>query len=127
LFHTFIIVIFFSILSLGFGTALAWVVTRTDIAYKKTISFLLILPYMLPSWFNAFVWLIIFKNDRIGGSTGLFQYVFNVNLPDWISYGFLPITLSLSTHYYIFAFLLVGAALSSIKDRKSTRLNSSHV
>lgn len=114
LFHTFNIGIFVSIISLVLGTALAWIVTRTDISYKKTISFLLILPYMLPSWFNAFVWLIIFKNDRIGGSTGLFQYVFNVNLPDWISYGFLPITLSLSTHYYIFAFLLVGAALSSI-------------
>lgn len=115
LFNTLSIGIVVSILSLLLGIALAWIVTRTDIPFKKTISFLLVLPYMLPSWFNAFVWLIVFKNDRIGGNVGLFEYIFQVSPPDWLAYGFLPIVLSLSTHYYIFAFLLVGAALSSVK------------
>lgn len=115
IFHTFNVGIVVSILSLILGTGLAWLVTRTDIKFKKTISFMLILPYMLPSWFNAFVWLIVFKNDRIGGSTGLLEYIFKVSPPDWLAYGFLPIVLSLTTHYYIFAFLLVAAALSSVK------------
>ncbi len=114
--QTFQIGIFVSILSLILGSLLAWVVIRTDLKYKKVISFLLILPYMLPSWFNAFVWLIIFKNDRIGGRAGLIQAIFHVSPPDWLSYGAVPIILSLSTHYYIFAFLLVGAALSSINS-----------
>lgn len=114
--QTFQIGIFVSILSLILGSLLAWVVIRTDLKYKKMISFLLILPYMLPSWFNAFVWLIIFKNDRIGGRAGLIQAIFHVSPPDWLSYGAVPIILSLSTHYYIFAFLLVGAALSSINS-----------
>lgn len=114
--QTFNIGIFVSILSLGLGSLLAWVVIRTDLKHKKWISFLLILPYMLPSWFNAFVWLIVFKNDRIGGRAGLIQAIFNVSPPDWLSYGAIPIILSLSAHYYIFAFLLVGAALSSINS-----------
>lgn len=105
-----------SIISLVLGSFLAWLVIRTNIKYKKTVSFLLILPYMLPSWFNAFVWLIIFKNDRIGGHQGIIQAIFHLSPPDWLSYGALPIILSLSTHYYIFAFLLVGAALSSINS-----------
>lgn len=115
IFHTFQIGIVVSILSLLLGAGLAWLVTNTDLKYKKVMTFLLVLPYMLPSWFNAFVWLIIFKNDRIGGSTGLFEFVFNISPPDWLAYGFLPIALSLTTHYYIFAFLLVAAALSTVK------------
>lgn len=114
--ETFKIGILVSILSLGLGSLLAWIVIRTDIKHKKAISFLLILPYMLPSWFNAFVWLTIFKNDRIGGRSGLIQSLFHISPPDWLSYGAVPIILSLSAHYYIFAFLLVGAALSSINS-----------
>lgn len=114
--QTFQIGIFVSIISLVLGSLLAWIVVRTDLKYKKTISFFLVLPYMLPSWFNAFVWLIVFKNDRIGGQTGLVQAIFNISPPDWLSYGAVPIILSLSAHYYIFAFLLVGAALSSINS-----------
>lgn len=115
IFHTFQIGIVVSILSLLLGAGLAWLVTNTDLKYKKVMTFLLVLPYMLPSWFNAFVWLIIFKNDRIGGSTGLFEFIFKISPPDWLAYGFLPIALSLTTHYYIFAFLLVAAALSTVK------------
>lgn len=103
-----------SILALALGAALAWLVTRTDIPFKKTLGFLLVLPYMFPSWFKAFVWLIIFKNDRVGGNAGLFQSLFQVSPPDWLSYGFIPIVIALTTHYYIFSFLLVGAALGSI-------------
>lgn len=103
-----------SVLALALGSGIAWLVVRTDIPYKKTIGFLLILPYMFPSWFKAFVWLIVFKNDRVGGQGGLFQYIFNIAPPDWLAYGFLPIVLALTTHYYVFAYLLVGAALGSM-------------
>lgn len=112
--HSFSIGATVSILALALGAGLAWVVTRTDIPYKKTIGFLVVLPYMFPSWFKAFAWLIVFKNDRVGGNAGIFQFILGISPPDWLSYGFLPIVLALTTHYYIFSFLLVGAALSSI-------------
>ncbi|GGN59835.1 MULTISPECIES: ABC transporter permease [Oceanobacillus] len=105
-----------SVLALTLGAVLAWLVTRTDIPFKKTLGFMMILPYMFPSWFKAFVWLIIFKNDRVGGSPGLIQYLFSVGPPDWLSYGFVPIVLTLTSHYYVFSYLLVGAALSTISS-----------
>lgn len=103
-----------SILALALGAGLAFLIVKTDFPYKKTFGFLIILPYMLPSWFKAFVWLIVFKNDKVGGSGGLIQYITNVAPPDWLAYGFLPIVLALTTHYYVFSYLLVGAALGSM-------------
>lgn len=37
--------------------------------------------------------------------------------PDWVSYGFLPIVITLSIHYFPYTFLLVSAALKSIDSR----------
>nr|WP_275983734.1 iron ABC transporter permease [Paenibacillus hamazuiensis] len=116
LLNSFNIAIWVSVLSMIVGGTLAWLVTRTDIPLKKTIGFLAIIPYMLPSWIKAFAWLVVFKNDRIGGSQGLLQYVFGFNPPDWLSYGFLPITLNLTAHYYTFFYLLIAVALSSINS-----------
>jgi len=69
---------------------------------------------MLPSWYKALAWITVFKNDRIGGYPGFLQAIFGINPPDWLSYGFLPIVLTLSVHYYAFAYLLISSALSSI-------------
>lgn len=96
------------------GGVLAWLVTRTDLPMKKFFSFILVVAYMVPSWCKALAWQIIFKNERIGGYPGMFQAVFKVAPPDWISYGFFPIVLSLSLHYFVFSFLLISAALVSV-------------
>ncbi|MCD9022041.1 ABC transporter permease [Cohnella silvisoli] len=116
LFHSLSIAFTATFISLILGGGLAWLVTRTDIPYKKTISFFCVVPYMLPSWTKAFAWLIVFKNDRIGGSQGLLQNLFHLNPPNWLSYGFLPITLNLSAHYFVFFFLLIAVALRSINS-----------
>lgn len=112
--HTIGVGISVSILALILGSTLAWIITRTNIPFKKTFYFFMILPYMFPSWFKAFVWLVLFKNSRVGGNPGLIQNVFNTVPPDWLAYGFVPIVLALTSHYYVFAFLLVSAALSSM-------------
>ena len=103
-----------SIISLFVGGMMAWVVTRTDIPARKFLSFSILVPYMLPSWYKALAWITVFKNDRIGGYPGFLQAIFGINPPDWLSYGFLPIVLTLSVHYYAFAYLLISSALSSI-------------
>ncbi len=103
-----------SFLGILIGGVLAWLVTRTDLPMKKFFSFILVVAYMVPSWCKALAWQILFKNERIGGYPGMFQAVFNVAPPDWISYGFFPIVLSLSLHYFVFSFLLISAALTSI-------------
>lgn len=110
------IAIWVSLLSAILGGALAWLVTRSDIPFKKSIAFMAIIPYMLPSWMKSMAWLVIFKNDRIGGSPGLIQSVFGVSPPDWMSYGLIPIVVVLVGHYFTFFYLLLAVALSSINS-----------
>lgn len=100
--------------SIILGGMMAWLLTRTDIPYKKFLSFMMIVPYMLPSWSKSLAWITIFKNDRIGGYPGLFQYLFNINPPNEISYGVIPIIITATLHYYVFTYLLMSSALSSI-------------
>jgi iron(III) transport system permease protein len=99
------------------GSFLAWLVASTDLPFKKTISTVAVLPYVIPSYIHALAWLNLFKNDRIGGAAGVFQYFTGLNPPDWLSYGYFPIVVTLSIHYFPFTFLLVSAALSSIDSR----------
>ncbi len=103
-----------SIFGILIGGILAWLVTRTDLPLKNFFSFILVVAYMVPSWCKALSWQIIFKNDRIGGYPGMFQSIFKIAPPNWISYGFFPIVITLSLHYFVFSFLLISAALSSI-------------
>ncbi len=105
-----------SILSLVLGGGLAWLVTRTDFSHKSVITFLAILPYMLPSWVTSFAWLAVFKNNKIGGSQGILQSLLGINPPDWLAYGYLPIVLTLTLNYFTFFFLLISVALSSISS-----------
>jgi len=106
-----------SFIAMVMGGTLAWLVTRSDIPYKKTLAFLAVIPYMIPSWMKSMAWMVVFKNDRIGGAPGLLQYMLGVSPPDWISYGFLPIVIVLGgMHYYVYFFLLTAAALNSINS-----------
>ena len=99
------------------GAFLAWLVARTDLPFKKTVTTVAVLPYVIPSYIHALAWLNLFKNDRIGGAAGVFQYLTGLSPPDWLSYGYLPIVVTLSIHYFPFTFLLVSAAFASIDSR----------
>lgn len=110
------VAVWVSIFSALLGGTLAWLVTRSDIPFKKSIAFMAIIPYMLPSWMKSMAWLVIFKNDRIGGNPGLIQSVFGVSPPDWLSYGAIPIIVVLVAHYFTFFYLLIAVALSSINS-----------
>ncbi|MGN7310977.1 ABC transporter permease [Alkalicoccobacillus gibsonii] len=114
LLHSLSIGLTVSILSFLLGGSLAWLVMRTDFRYKKSITMLAILPYMLPSWVMAFAWMSIFKNDRIGGGQGLFYSLFQFSPPDWLAYGFLPIVLTMTLNYFTFFFLLLSVALGAV-------------
>jgi iron(III) transport system permease protein len=115
--NTLITSIGISILALAVGVILAWLVVRTDLPGRRFIRSIAIIPYMLPSWTIALAWIVVFKNERVGGSPGFLQSVFGVQAPDWLSYGPVPIIITLSMHYYAFTFLLVSGALQSLDAR----------
>ena len=103
-----------TLLALSIGSILAWLVSRTDLPLRKFITGVVTIPYMLPSWVLALSWIIIFKNQRIGGAKGLLEAVTGLQVPDWLAYGPVPIIIVLCLHYYAFAFLLLSGALVSL-------------
>lgn len=106
-----------SIFALTIGALLAWLVVRTDLPARKFISSVAIIPYMLPSWTIALAWIVVFKNEKVGGSIGFLQALTGAQPPDWLSYGPVPIIITLSLHYYAFSYLLVSGALQSFDAR----------
>ncbi|MGB1849320.1 MAG: ABC transporter permease [Litorivicinaceae bacterium] len=112
--NTLIISFGLSFLALLIGGALAWLVVRTDMPLKETISNWAVVPYILPSWTLALAWISLFKNDRIGGEKGIVSALTGFEPPDWFAYGLFPITITLALHYFPFAFLLIGGALRNI-------------
>ncbi|WP_438829644.1 ABC transporter permease [Alkalispirochaeta alkalica] len=117
LINTLIVSITLAVLALIIGGMLAWLVVRTDMPCKKLISNLGIVPYIMPSWALALAWITLFKNRRVGGSLGLFEYITGVAPPNWISYGMFPIVITLALHYFPFGFMLIGGALRNIDSQ----------
>ena len=103
-----------TVLGVVIGSILAFLLVRTDIAFRPFFGALAVVPYMMPSWVMALAWLVLFKNDRIGGAEGMLTYFFDIQPPDWISYGLVPIVICLALHYYAFAFLLMSGALMTV-------------
>lgn len=98
-----------------FGATMAWLVVMTDLPFKKTIGFLASLPFVLPSFAVALAWETVFRNDLVGGRVGLLQDL-GLPVPDWLSWGFVPTSLTLISHYYSLSFLLIAAALASVSS-----------
>lgn len=101
-------------IAVSIGSLLAWLIVRTNILFKGTLSTLIIIPYMMPSWVMALAWISLFKNDRIGGAEGFVASFLGINPPDWVSYGFFPIVVTLSLHYFAYAYLLMSGALTTV-------------
>ncbi|WP_293866105.1 iron ABC transporter permease [uncultured Alsobacter sp.] len=99
------------------GSALAWLIVRTDIPFGNTLHTVVLIPYMLPSWVLALAWITAFKNDRIGGTAGAFAYLTGIQPPDWVAYGPLPIVVCLSLHYYVYSYLSVSSSLASVDSQ----------
>ena len=105
-----------TVIGVSVGSILAWLMVRTNIKFKGVFGAMLVIPYMMPSWVMALAWLTLFKNDRIGGAEGMLTSFFGVTPPDWVSYGFFPIVITLSLHYYAYAYLLISGALATVDN-----------
>ncbi len=102
------------LLSIGFGGAMAWLITRTNIKYKSMLSALFVVPYIMPSWTLALAWLNFFRNALVGGVPGLFTVITGLAVPNWFAYGFFPISVVQGLHYAPFAYILIGGILKNM-------------
>ena len=99
-----------SFIAILFGGTVAWLVTRTDMKYKKFVSAVFVFPYIMPSWTLALFWQTFFRNTLVGTGTanGILAAVFGVYMPEWFVYGYFPISMVLGLHYAPFAYILIG-------------------
>lgn len=95
------------------GGALAWLVVRTDVAFKGAIATLAVLPYVLPSWTIALAWLTLFRNQGVGAPRGFLEYALGWQAPEWLVYGGVPIVIALGIHYFPFGYLFLSGALKN--------------
>ncbi|MFQ5683172.1 MAG: ABC transporter permease [Candidatus Binatia bacterium] len=114
LLNTLITGVIAALVALLLGGMLAWFVTRTDIPGRGWLRPVLTLPYVIPAFALALAWETLFRSPAIGGEPGFFQVIFNAAPPAWISYGPVPIIITMAIHYSPFAFLLVSGALETV-------------
>ncbi|MDD3920796.1 MAG: iron ABC transporter permease, partial [Eubacteriales bacterium] len=97
------------VISILFGGAFAFLITRTNMKYRKYLSSIFIFPYIMPQWTLAVVWQNLFNSNAITGTAnGLLASVFNVTMPIWWCQGLFPSAVVLGLHYAPFAYILIG-------------------
>jgi len=98
------------------GGGIAFLVTRTNLPFKKFISLVFIFPYIMPSWSIAMFWENFFVNSNVSvfNRVGLLQGVTGIMAPSWFTYGFLPSAICLGIHYAPFAYILIGGILRNM-------------
>lgn len=97
------------VVSILFGGLFAFLVTRTNLAWRKYLSSIFIFPYIMPQWTLAVVWQNMFNSNAITGtSNGLLAATLGINMPLWWCKGLFPSLVVLGLHYAPFAYILIG-------------------
>ncbi|MBQ7144835.1 MAG: iron ABC transporter permease [Oscillospiraceae bacterium] len=97
------------VVSILFGGIVAFLVTRTNLAWRKYISSIFIFPYIMPQWTLAVVWQNLFNSNAVTGtSNGLLASLFGITMPIWWCKGLFPSLMVLGLHYAPFAYILIG-------------------
>lgn len=97
------------VVSILFGGIVAFLVTRTNLAWKKYISSIFIFPYIMPQWTLAVVWQNLFWSVNVTGvKDGLLAALFHIYMPKWWCQGLFPSLMVLGLHYAPFAYILIG-------------------
>ena len=97
------------VVSIVFGGLFAFLVTRTNLAWRKYLSSIFIFPYIMPQWTLAVVWQNMFNSNAVTGtSNGLLAATLGINMPLWWCKGLFPSLVVLGLHYAPFAYILIG-------------------
>ena len=97
------------VVSILFGGLFAFLITRTNLAWRKYLSSIFIFPYIMPQWTLAVVWQNLFNSNAVTGtSTGLLAATAGITMPIWWCKGLFPSIVVLGLHYAPFAYILIG-------------------
>ncbi len=97
------------VVAIVFGGLFAFLVTRTNLAWRKYLSSIFIFPYIMPQWTLAVVWQNMFNSNAVTGtSNGLLAATLGIHMPLWWCKGLFPSLVVLGLHYAPFAYILIG-------------------
>ena len=97
------------VVAILFGGMFAFLITRTNLAWRKYLSSIFIFPYIMPQWTLAVVWQNMFNSNAVTGtSNGLLAATLGINMPIWWCKGLFPSLVVLGLHYAPFAYILIG-------------------
>ena len=97
------------VVSILFGGLFAFLITRTNLAWRKYLSSIFIFPYIMPQWTLAVVWQNLFNSNAVTGtSNGLLAATAGITMPIWWCKGLFPSLVVLGLHYAPFAYILIG-------------------
>ncbi len=92
-----------------FGGVFAFLITRTNLAWRGYLSSIFIFPYIMPQWTLAVVWQNLFNSNAVTGtSNGLLAALTGIEMPMWWCKGLFPSLVVLGLHYAPFAYILIG-------------------
>ena len=106
--------VFACIFSILFGGLMAFMITRTNMPFKKFIGAIFIFPYIMPQWTLALFWKNFFITTNFTAFGGELQALTGIMVPDWMVYGWFPIAMVLGLHYTPFAYILIGGVLQNM-------------
>jgi iron(III) transport system permease protein len=92
------------------GSFFAWLVTRTDLPFKKTMKLLFLVPFMLPAFIGALAWKMLLS-PRAGYINRLFMDVLGFDGPLFDIYSYAGIILVETMYLFPFVFIQVSGAL----------------
>lgn len=109
LLNTVLLSVFACLIAIFYGGLFAYLITRTNLKFKKYLSAIFIFPYIMPQWTLAMVWRNAFNSNAVtGGSDGLLASLFGIKMPLWWCQGIFPSSIVLGLHYAAFAYILIG-------------------
>lgn len=126
--NTFLLAVLSCLISVLYGGLFAFLVTRTNLKYRKYLSSIFIFPYIMPQWTLAVVWQNLFNSNAVTGtSDGLIASLFGINMPGWFATGLFPSAIVLGLHYAPFAYILIGGIFRNMDanlEEAATILNT---
>ena len=92
------------------GTFFAWLVTRTDLPFKKTMKLMFLVPFMLPAFIGALAWKMLLS-PRAGYFNRFWMDTLGFDSPFFNIYSYAGIILIETMYLFPFVFIQVSGAL----------------
>ena len=100
---------FVTLICLVIAMPFAFLVSKTDLPFKKLISIGLIVPYILPSYGLSMSWILLFSRN------GVLEFFLGKEL-HFTVYGYWAIVTIQAIHIYPFAFILLTNAYAQLNQ-----------